>query len=127
MFSTLLVSFQSKDISKNGISMWKPISSQGQSTNDVYNQDLYLEMQTVLSGGNDYQMAWMLIYNTDFLDARAMSQQQQVLEIIKNTESTTVNGFCRNNRIMSSRGVRTSLLIVVYRKNVEIELRTPID
>jgi hypothetical protein len=23
----------------------------------------------VLSGGKDYQMAWMLIYNTDFLDA----------------------------------------------------------
>jgi hypothetical protein len=26
-------------------------------------------MQTVLSGGKDYQMVWMLIYNTDFLDA----------------------------------------------------------
>jgi hypothetical protein len=26
-------------------------------------------MQTVLSGGKDYQMAWMLIYDTDFLDA----------------------------------------------------------
>jgi hypothetical protein len=23
----------------------------------------------VLSGGNDYHMEWMLIYNTDFLDA----------------------------------------------------------
>jgi hypothetical protein len=30
-------------------------------------------MQTALSGGKDYQMAWMLIYNIDFPGARTMS------------------------------------------------------
>jgi hypothetical protein len=31
---------------------------------------LFPKHQTVLSGGKNYQMAWTLIYNTDFLDAR---------------------------------------------------------
>jgi hypothetical protein len=40
-------------------------------------------MQTGLSGGKEYQMAWMLIYGTEFLDAlTGIQQQQQQLSLL---------------------------------------------
>jgi hypothetical protein len=38
-------------------------------------------MQTELSCGKDYQMAWMLIYNTDFLARRRAAMSSDVTGI----------------------------------------------